>query len=132
MRNSPSPADQTPLVFVYGTLKRGLHNHHVMARARGEFLGEAHTLTEYPLVADGLPYLLDQPGTGQIVQGEVFRVWESDGWELLDRLESHPSFYRRRVERVAVDRGGHVMAWIYFLATVHPRLAERPHLASYP
>ena len=28
----------TPLVFVYGTLKRGFHNHRVMRQAGGEFV----------------------------------------------------------------------------------------------
>lgn len=132
MRHPPSPSDQTPLLFAYGTLKRGLENHHVMTQAGGEFLGEAQTVVEYPLVADGLPYLLDRRGTGMIVRGEVFRVVEADGWELLDRLEDHPELYRRRIEPVVIEGGGRVQAWIYFFVQETPRLAELPHLERYP
>lgn len=119
-------------MFAYGTLKRGMENHGVIAEARGEFVGEARTLAEYPLVVDGLPCLLDRRGTGKIVRGEVFRIDDVEGWELLDRFEGHPDLYRRRIERVALERAGEVMAWIYFFANADPKLAARPHLASFP
>jgi gamma-glutamylcyclotransferase (GGCT)/AIG2-like uncharacterized protein YtfP len=132
MRHPPSPADQTPLLFAYGTLKRGLENHCVIEQAGGEFLGEAQTEVAYPLVADGLPYLLDRRRTGRIVHGEVFRVMEAPGWDLLDRLEDHPEFYRRRIEPVVIEGGGRVQAWIYFFVQEIPRLAGLPHLERYP
>lgn len=78
-------------VFVYGSLLAGEPNHRVLTGAA--LVGAAvttpaftmHDLGAFPgLVADG----------EQAVAGEVYEV---DGAALarLDRLEGHPSFYRR-------------------------------------
>jgi gamma-glutamylaminecyclotransferase len=115
------------LCFVYGTLRRGHGNHAVMRQAGGAFLGNAVSVRKFPLAIKGLPYLLDLPGQGEPAEGEIYRVPEK-GWELLDRLEGHPGFYRRRVESFVL-RGPPVQAWVYFLALKHlvAELAEVPH-----
>lgn len=102
------------LCFVYGTLRRGFGNHRIMQRAGGEFMGNAATIIPFPLVVDGLPYLLDCPGEGFQVEGELYRI-PKDGWADLDRLEGHPHFYCRRVESFLLN-GEAVQAWAYFLA----------------
>ncbi|SEQ47964.1 gamma-glutamylaminecyclotransferase [Ectothiorhodospira magna] len=118
------------LVFVYGTLKRGHGNHRVMQRAAGEFIGEAITVERFPLVVDGLPYLLDSSGEGHHVIGELYRVSDDAGWSYLDRLEGHPTFYRRRVISCEVD--GVVMdAWVYFLQAPDRRLRELEAVREY-
>ena len=68
------------LVFVYGTLKRGEPNHHWMQESdddgRAEFVGSGRTETRYPLVIASkynIPFLLNLPGTGKQVRGEVYR-----------------------------------------------------------
>jgi len=63
-------------VFVYGTLKRGFPNH-VPELANADYIGRARTLTAYPLIIGGKwfsPNLIDEPGMGQRVTGELFRV----------------------------------------------------------
>ena len=54
------------LVFVYGTLKRGFHNHPALASGGADFVRCGVTLEPYPLVADEyfIPYLLDRPARG--------------------------------------------------------------------
>ena len=121
----PSP----DLCFVYGTLRRGCGNHHVMQRAGGEFVGQAVLLDRYPLVVDGLPYLLPIKGKGHHVIGELYRI-PKDGWEVLDRLEGHPRFYRRRVESFLLN-GELVEAWAYFLARVDARLRRLPPVREF-
>jgi len=60
------------LVFVYGTLKRGQPNHHVLSDAlTGEavHVDGARTVIKYPLVIGSrynIPFLLDQPHTGHV------------------------------------------------------------------
>lgn len=118
------------LVFVYGTLKRGHGNHRVMQQAGGEFVGEALTAEKFPLVVDGLPYLLDRSGEGHHVQGELYRVTDPEGWIRLDRLEGHPRFYRRRV--IACEVGGaSVEAWTYFLQGDYGRFGRLKAVPEY-
>lgn len=110
---SASPLSH-PLVFVYGTLKRGFHNHGLMRQIGAQFVCPGTTVEEFPLVVHGLPYLLDLPGEGYRVDGEIYRVTD-DGFALLDRLEQHPRWYRRRVISVKGDGGEAYEAWAYFL-----------------
>jgi len=117
---------QTDLLFVYGTLKRGLGNHHVLVGAGAEFISEVRTVDPLPLVIDGLPYLVDRPGEGHQVQGELYRVVRDEGWESLDRLEGHPSFYCRRVIATVDENGERFEAWAYFVVRdVHGAAVER-------
>ena len=69
-------------IFVYGTLKRGQPNHHVLTNERNglaKWLGPARLVNKHPLVVAGrynMPVLLDKEGEG--------KVWDSyrerDGW----------------------------------------------------
>jgi gamma-glutamylcyclotransferase (GGCT)/AIG2-like uncharacterized protein YtfP len=70
------------LVFVYGTLKRGLPNAHLMP---GEFVATATTISPVPLVVGphGVPFILPVAGEGhvagaKVVQGEIFDVQPGD------------------------------------------------------
>ncbi|MBB3191018.1 gamma-glutamylcyclotransferase family protein [Halomonas cerina] len=75
---------RTPLVAVYGTLKRGLRNHHWLKSA--EFLGEDRltTATLYDLG----PYPAAKPEPSRGVEVEVFRV-TAPLLAGLDRLEDY-------------------------------------------
>ena len=63
------------LIFVLGTLKQGCRNFHVN---RGRRVGgDVVTSAPYPLYGIGprhLPWLLDRPGQGQPVVGQLFEV----------------------------------------------------------
>lgn len=100
-------------VFVYGTLKRGFHNHNRhLANSGTTFLGKASTISKYDLVVMGLPYLL--PGEGEHrVRGELYEVSDAV-LASLDRLEGHPTFYQRHQIYVQPDEGAPVIAWVYF------------------
>lgn len=81
------------LLFVYGTLKRGLRNHHFLAGQ--EFLGPARTLPGYRLYHCG-PY----PGVvadrgGPAVEGELWRV-DDITLRRLDEFEGVPTVFDRR------------------------------------
>jgi len=85
------------LVFVFGTLKDGFPN---FATNRGTRLpGVFRTQSPYPLYLVGdrcVPWLVDAPGTGMRVAGQVFEV-DDDTLAAMDRLEriSEPDGYRR-------------------------------------
>lgn len=97
------------LVFVYGTLKRKEPNHHVIDPAKhscpattgvSKFIGQAKTVEKFPLVIGtrfNIPFLLDRPGVGHAVNGEVYEV-DQKVLEKLDKLEDYPTFYDREVQ----------------------------------
>ena len=73
------------LIFVYGTLKRGLSNHSYLAGQR--FVSEARTRPEYRLFdLGGFPGMVHAATDGLSIEGEI---WEIDETCLhgLDRLE---------------------------------------------
>jgi gamma-glutamylcyclotransferase (GGCT)/AIG2-like uncharacterized protein YtfP len=62
-------------IFVYGTLKRGLSNHHFMAGQR--FVGEARTAPRYRMAdCGGYPGMYAVEHQGVSVRGEVWQVDE--------------------------------------------------------
>ena len=85
------------LVFVFGTLKEGFPN---FATNRGVRVGGVFVTREnYPLYVVGerhTPWLMDQPGAGVPVAGELFRV-DAESLEVMDQLErvTQPDGYRR-------------------------------------
>ncbi|XP_072030138.1 putative gamma-glutamylcyclotransferase CG2811 isoform X1 [Amphiura filiformis] len=88
------------LVFVYGTLKRGQPNHEKMTNpdnGQATFIGEARTVEKWPLVIAtkfNIPFMLDKPGLGHRVQGEVYSI-NNTMLEALDKLERHPKVHTR-------------------------------------
>lgn len=75
-------------VFIYGTLKRGFALHS-KGLSDTEFLGDVQTVKPYPLfiAADFFgPMMLNRPGEGTEVSGELFEVSE-DQLPKLDELE---------------------------------------------
>ena len=116
-------------LFVFGTLKHGFCNAHVN---RGRRIGGAFvTVQPYPLYIVGprhLPWLVQRPGQGHPVLGQLFEVDEPMLTEM-DRLEriTEPLWYRRELLQVQPRDGGDASgAWVYFgsperlaLETVH-------------
>ncbi|XP_030636558.1 gamma-glutamylaminecyclotransferase-like [Chanos chanos] len=95
-------------VFVYGTLKKGQPNHHRMldpVNGKAEYCGRARTVEKYPLVIAGpynIPFLLNVPGEGQRVHGEIYKV-NDQMIAFLDHFESCPDMYQRTRVKLEVD-----------------------------
>ena len=87
------------LLFVYGTLRRGLANHALLAGAR--FVGAGRTASRHALFVDGFPYLAPGPAVHH-VRGEVYAVAAAT-LAATDHLESHPTWYERRPVDVVLD-----------------------------
>eukprot|EP00899_Mesostigma_viride_P010531 jgi/Mesvir1/1947/Mv22965-RA.1 len=91
------------LIFVYGTLKQGHHNHPLMKKhgdvGAAHFVGSGKTHDRFPLVMPGpyhTPYLLDVPSVGHNVTGELYLV-NGEALAELDELEGvHTSYYKRK------------------------------------
>ena len=60
-----------------------------------KFITAAQTVIKYPLVIASkynIPFLLDHPGFGHLIQGEVYEV-DDLLLQILDDFEGHPEFY---------------------------------------
>ena len=105
-------------VFVFGTLKEGFPNSAVNTGVRipGRFVTE----NRYPFYLVGerhSPWVLDSPGQGHHVEGQVFEVTDA-GLEQMDALErvGAPDGYERvrvRVQEVHAPSADTVEAFIY-------------------
>ncbi|KAL9246936.1 hypothetical protein vseg_020414 [Gypsophila vaccaria] len=107
------------LIFVYGTLKRAFPNHYVLetflSTDDANFLGVYLTVHPYPLVRGplGVPFLINRPGSGQRVKGELYSV-SGQAKARLDELEGIGKGYYERLPMAVTgeeggDDGGEVM-----------------------
>ncbi|KAG8517030.1 Gamma-glutamylaminecyclotransferase [Galemys pyrenaicus] len=133
-------------VFVYGTLKRGQPNHHVLldgAHGSAAFQGRGRTLEPFPLVIAGqhnIPYLLHLPGRGHRVAGEVYVV-DEQMLRFLDSFEDCPDVYQRTPATIVLEgegapaaaQGGPttVQCFLYSTATYSPEWVRLPYHDSY-
>lgn len=89
-----------------------------------------------------VPYLLDRPGLGHFVQGEVYQI-DDVMLGLLDELEDAPRYYKRKLESVRIigeattkdsghEIGDIVQCWVYKLDNFKEEmLAQKTFLVSY-
>ncbi|MDF1565296.1 MAG: gamma-glutamylcyclotransferase [Deltaproteobacteria bacterium] len=102
-------------IFVYGSLRKGFHNHCFLTGPGVRELGPAMTDELYAMYAERIPYVVkDEPVTP--IRGEVYAV-DPETLERLDSLEEHPRWYRRQEITVTLDNGESVTAWLYFCPT---------------
>ena len=101
---------QDTLVAVYGTLKKGFGNNTLLKGST--YVGKGETKNKYPMVASGIPYLIEEEGKGFNVDVELYAVSKST-LESLDSLEGHPNWYRRKEIDIVIGKKTK-RAWIYF------------------
>lgn len=98
------------LIFVYGTLRTGHSNHHLLKDAKN--YGAGNTVENYTMyLANGYPYVNSYEPRYPVV-GELFGVDDST-LTLLDKMEGHPRHYERKETQVTVE-GKQYTAWMYF------------------
>jgi gamma-glutamylaminecyclotransferase len=114
-------------ILAVGTLKRGfpLHNDGL---SNARYLGEYRTRERFPMMIAGpwyAPMVLDQPGTGLQIKGELYEVSEA-ALSRLDALESvgQPGHTRTVVEVDPLGPGDTCQAIVYVKS---PELASPIH-----
>lgn len=135
-------------VFVYGSLKRAQPNYPYMIdskNGKAEFLATASTVQKYPLVIAtkyNLPFLLNLPGQGKKVHGEVYEVDEKM-LKYLDWFEKVPTMYQRTVVELEINELGDMVdkeklspgsiteAFVYSTTTYQPEWPSLPTYESY-
>lgn len=103
--------NKTNLIFVYGTLMRGYHNHPYIQD--GKFLSKALTTEQYQMTASGIPFVNKLIPTSRIV-GELYQVDNVMTLHGLDALEGHPHGYCREIIQVEDETHEIHDAWLYF------------------
>lgn len=97
-------------VFVYGTLKSGQPNHFWItdsSNGSAQLQSAGTTSEKYPMVIAtryNIPFLLDLPGTGHPITGEIYAV-DDNKLKQLDIVENYPKFYDRILVDVATPNG---------------------------
>ncbi|XP_058721736.1 putative gamma-glutamylcyclotransferase At3g02910 isoform X2 [Vicia villosa] len=107
-----SGKEAAALIFTYGTLKRNFSNHPLLQdlilKGDASFIGTYRTVQNYPLVCGPyrVPFLLNIPGSGQSVHGELYSV-SADGLSRMDELEgtSRGHYERLPIKVVPVPSG---------------------------
>ncbi len=102
---------QDNLIAVYGTLKKGYSNYYSYL-TNAKHIGRGKTQDKYPLIVDGLPYLVNKKGVGHNVVVDVFKVSDMQ-LKKVDQLEGHPQWYRR-VQIPVKLKNRTLNCWIYF------------------
>ncbi|XP_036425189.1 gamma-glutamylaminecyclotransferase C-like [Colossoma macropomum] len=141
------PTVQMTYIFVYGTLKKGQPNYYRMldiTNGKAEFLCYARTVEKYPLVIAGkynIPFLLNVPGKGQHVRGEIYSV-DDQMLKFLDWFESCPQMYQRTRILLEVEHrigegegtpkvGSTTEAFVYSTTTYEAEWLQKPIFDSY-
>jgi len=101
-------------IAVYGTLMKGNGNYWTYLYG-STHVGKGKTMDKYPLLIEGLPYLINEKGVGHNVSVDVFKVTDSV-LKKIDALEGHPNWYRRTQIPIIVGKK-EVLCWIYFNIT---------------
>jgi gamma-glutamylaminecyclotransferase len=121
------PTEQTPYVFVYGTLMSGLSNNGLLRRSA--FISTATTEESYKLISRGIPFLIEEEGK-TYVTGEIYEVTEH-ALKNLDALEGHPNWYERKIINVVDELGDRVKAWVYFMPANRKESGELVESGNY-
>lgn len=103
-------------VFVYGTLKRSEHNHHLLQTA--EYVGKAFTIDTFKMNCVGFP-IIHRDDQGHSVFGEVYDV-DMDTLAKLDRLENVGVMYNREKTQVVFPDEQGVIEPDVYIYVGHP------------
>jgi gamma-glutamylaminecyclotransferase len=114
-------------IFAFGTLKRGFPLH-AEGLGGAKYLGPYRTVERFPMFVAGpwfAPMMLDCPGTGLQVRGELYEI-EDSRLTVLDTLESvgKPGNFRRLVQVEPIGQGRLCSAFAYIKS---PELATPVH-----
>jgi len=87
------------LLFVYGSLKKGFDNHHLLSKY-AKRLGKARTVKKFGMFEDSFgnyPYLIPVPYAK--IEGELYEITRKELMDKIDTFEGAPEYYeRKRIE----------------------------------
>jgi gamma-glutamylcyclotransferase (GGCT)/AIG2-like uncharacterized protein YtfP len=107
--------EESPRVFVYGTLLEGYANHRHFLKGKSSLLGCATMKGFLYHLPDGYPAMVEGEGW---VKGQVFELFNLRILEEIDVLEGFgegrdDNLYERVKRAVNVDNGAPLNCWVY-------------------
>lgn len=111
------------LVFVYGTLKSGFHNHELLSKATK--IDKARTLNPFYRMYNLGPHpaVSNNFGAYNYIIGELYEV-DEDTMKDLDILEEYPNMYQRSLVEVVDFEQSIYLAWMYTMS--ESKICHRP------
>lgn len=101
----------THYMAVYGTLRKGLYNHHRLGKDR-DFIGEG-IVKGFGMYSRGAFPALSREGERTDVVVELYHI-SDEALISVDALEGYPSFYTRKLCPILIN-GETVPAWVYYM-----------------
>ena len=113
-------SDDSSLLFVYGTLRRGQQRHDLLEELGAEYLGQGIVVGELLDLGAYPGALKGGPQSSMRVVGELYRLADaSSALKVLDDYEDAgggaAALYRREVDPIVRSDGERVSAWVYWL-----------------
>lgn len=113
------------LLFVYGTLKTGCCNHHILKPMVKKTISfSVVTVEKFPMYKGDsyFPYLEFQPGIGEHIKGHLFEIDECY-LEKLDKFEGVPHLYKR--VDIQVHRNDNLYDAVVYVKTQNTKLKNK-------
>jgi len=112
------PELDTDLLFVYGTLRRGLPLHHHLKRLRAQLVAVGKVQAEL-FDLGKFPGARKTSKPGKTVRGELYRLRRpANTLKVLDQVEGFsprsPGMFQRATTEVTLPSGEQRLAWIYW------------------
>lgn len=96
---------------VYGTLKRGFHNHSLMDPRGFSFVGSFVSANKYHMTSNGGFPIVYKNQQLHYIEAEIFEIRDKAYLSQIDRLEGHPTWYERELINFQND----MQAWMYLM-----------------
>jgi len=120
--------DETKLIFVYGSLKQGFSNHHIIEKAT--YQGRAQTKKRYGMFQEenaNYPYLINKCSPKyHHIEGELYEIQSDDILKQIDKFEDAPEYYQRETIDIKIADGKIKKAQSYFLREGRIPLKQTP------
>ena len=113
-------------LFVYGSLKKGFNNHHILFDAN--YISKASTIGKFAMFTEtdkNYPYIIKDERIGQRIDGELYEITRKDVLDKIDTFEGAP-FYFQRKDVMIKTRSKKLKAKTYVLANPKVPLEQKP------